>query len=42
MAMMSEVLKKGDLWRQRFQYGFTSKQSADWAWIQHMLAMAKE
>jgi type I restriction enzyme M protein len=36
-----EVLKKGELWRQRFQYGFTSKQSADWAWIQHMLAMAK-
>jgi type I restriction enzyme M protein len=37
-----DVLKKGDLWRQRFPYGFTSKQSADWAWIQHMLAMAKD
>jgi type I restriction enzyme M protein len=37
-----DVLKKGDLWRQRFTYGFTSKQSADWAWIQHMLAMAKD
>jgi Type I restriction-modification system methyltransferase subunit len=36
------VLKKGDLWRQRFPYGFTSKQSADWAWIQHMLALAKD
>ena len=36
-----DVLKKGDLWKQRFPYGFTSKQSADWAWIQHMLAMAK-
>jgi type I restriction enzyme M protein len=36
-----DVLKKGDLWRQRFRYGFTSQQSADWAWIQHMLAMAK-
>ena len=36
-----DVLKKGDLWRQRYPYGFTSKQSADWAWIQHMLAMAK-
>jgi type I restriction enzyme M protein len=36
-----DVLKKGELWRQRFPYGFTSKQSADWAWIQHMLAMAK-
>ncbi|MCS7144516.1 MAG: type I restriction-modification system subunit M [Archaeoglobaceae archaeon] len=37
-----DVLKKGDFWRERFKYGFTSKQSADWAWIQHMLAMAKE
>jgi type I restriction enzyme M protein len=36
-----DVLKKGDFWRERFKYGFTSKQSADWAWIQHMLAMAK-
>jgi type I restriction enzyme M protein len=36
-----DVLKKGDLWRQRYPYGFTSSQSADWAWIQHMLAMAK-
>jgi type I restriction enzyme M protein len=37
-----EVLKKGDLSKKRFPYDFTSKQSADWAWIQHMLAMAKE
>jgi len=37
-----DVLKKGELWRQRYTYGFTSKQSADWAWIQHMLAMAKD
>ncbi|MEG9194159.1 MAG: class I SAM-dependent DNA methyltransferase [Candidatus Methanoglobus sp.] len=37
-----EVLKKGDLSSQRFRFGFTSKQSADWAWIQHMLAMANE
>ncbi|MEM4521407.1 MAG: class I SAM-dependent DNA methyltransferase [Candidatus Bathyarchaeia archaeon] len=36
-----DVLKKGDFWRERFRFGFTSKQSADWAWIQHMLAMAK-
>jgi type I restriction enzyme M protein len=36
-----DVLKKGELWKQRYIYGFTSKQSADWAWIQHMLAMAK-
>jgi len=35
------VLKKGHLRKQRFLYGFTSKQSADCAWIQHMLAMAK-
>jgi len=37
-----EVLKKGDFVRGRFGFGFTSRQSADWAWIQHMLAMAKE
>ncbi|MEM1582063.1 MAG: class I SAM-dependent DNA methyltransferase [Candidatus Bathyarchaeia archaeon] len=36
-----DVLKKGDFWRERFRFGFTSMQSADWAWIQHMLAMAK-
>jgi type I restriction enzyme M protein len=36
-----DVLKKGELWKQRYIYNFTSKQSADWAWIQHMLAMAK-
>lgn len=36
-----EVLKKGDLWQKRFPYGFPPKESADWAWIQHMLAMAK-
>ncbi|MCD6591048.1 MAG: SAM-dependent DNA methyltransferase [Candidatus Aenigmarchaeota archaeon] len=37
-----EVLKKGEFWRQRFKYGFPPKQSADWAWIQHMLASAKD
>ncbi|MCS7124807.1 MAG: type I restriction-modification system subunit M [Candidatus Bathyarchaeota archaeon] len=37
-----DVLKRGELWRQRYIYGFTSSQSADWAWIQHMLAMAKD
>ncbi len=37
-----ESLKKGDFWEQRFPYGFTPRQSADWAWIQHMLASAKE
>jgi type I restriction enzyme M protein len=33
-----DVLKKGEFWKQRYGYGFTPRQSADWAWIQHMLA----
>jgi len=37
-----EVLKKGEFWKQRFGYGFVSRQSADWAWIQHMIASAKD
>jgi type I restriction enzyme M protein len=37
-----EVLKKGENWRNRFTYGFSPNQSADWTWIQHMLASAKE
>lgn len=37
-----EVLKKGEFWKKRFAYGFVPSQSADWAWIQHMLASAKE
>lgn len=37
-----DVLKKGEFWKQRFRYGFVPKQSADWAWVQHMLASAKE
>jgi len=37
-----EVLKKGEFWKQRFGFGFVPKQSADWAWIQHMLASAKD
>jgi len=36
------MLKKGELWKQRFKYGFCPRQSADWAWIQHMLYFAKE
>lgn len=36
-----EVLKKGEFWKRRFTYGFVPKQSADWAWIQHMIASAK-
>ncbi len=37
-----ETLKKGEFWRERFSYGFTPKQSADWAWIEHMLASADD
>jgi len=37
-----EILKKGEFWRERFKFGFTPKQSADWSWIQHMLTSAKE
>jgi len=37
-----DVLKKGEFWRQRFKYGFSPGQSADWIWIQHMLASADD
>jgi type I restriction enzyme M protein len=37
-----DVLKKGEFWKQRFGFGFVPRQSADWAWIQHMLASAKD
>ncbi len=36
------VLKKGEFWKQRFPFGFVPKQSADWAWIQHMLASSND
>jgi type I restriction enzyme M protein len=36
------TLKKGEYWKERFKYGFATKQSADWIWIQHMIASAKE
>jgi type I restriction enzyme M protein len=36
------VLKKGEFWRERFGFGFVPKQSADWAWIQHMIASTKD
>jgi type I restriction enzyme M protein len=35
-----EILKKGEFWKERFSYGYTPRQSADWAWIEHMLASA--
>jgi len=34
-------LKKGEFWRERFGFGFVPRQSADWAWVQHMIASAK-
>jgi type I restriction enzyme M protein len=37
-----ETLKKGEFWKERFEFGFTPRQSADWAWIQHMLASAND
>jgi type I restriction enzyme M protein len=37
-----ETLKKGEFWKERFEYGFTPRQSADWAWVQHMLASAND
>jgi type I restriction enzyme M protein len=37
-----ETLKKGEFWNKRFPYGFPPRQSADWAWIQHLLASTKE
>lgn len=37
-----EVLKKGEFWQKRYALGFPPRQSADWAWIQHMLASAKD
>lgn len=37
-----DILKKGEYWRERFSYGFVTKTSADWAWIQHMIASTKD
>ena len=36
------IIKKGEFWKQRYRYGFVPRQSADWAWIQHMLASAND
>ncbi|MEM0172447.1 type I restriction-modification system subunit M [Thermofilum sp.] len=36
-----ERLKKADF-RERFILGYTPQSSADWAWVQHMLASAKD
>ncbi|MCS6956308.1 MAG: type I restriction-modification system subunit M [Patescibacteria group bacterium] len=40
-AYGEEQLKKADYWQERFKYGCPTKQSADWAWVQHMLASSK-
>jgi len=37
-----DTLKKGENWRERFTFGFPTRQSADWIWIQHMLASVKD
>jgi type I restriction enzyme M protein len=37
-----DVLKRGDFHKERFGFGYTSRQSADWAWVQHMIAMAND
>lgn len=37
-----EVLKKAEFYKKRFELGFVPRQSADWAWIEHMLASAKD
>jgi len=34
--------KRGEFWKQRFRFGFAPKNSADWAWIQHMIASAED
>ena len=36
-----QVLKKNEKYRQIYRYGYTPSQTADWAWIQLMLASAK-
>ncbi|NPA75096.1 MAG: SAM-dependent DNA methyltransferase [Euryarchaeota archaeon] len=37
-----ERLKMGEFWSERFEFGFPTKQSADWAWIQHMLYSSRK
>jgi type I restriction enzyme M protein len=36
-----ETLKKAEFWQKRFPYGFPPSQSADWAWIEHMIVSSK-
>jgi type I restriction enzyme M protein len=37
-----ETLKRGEYWQERFRYSFVTKQSADWVWIQHMIASSED
>ena len=37
-----EVLKKAEFYKDRYKYGFAPNNSADWIWIQHMLASATD
>lgn len=37
-----ETLRKGEFWQKRFPFPSLPKNSADWAWIQHMLSSIKE
>ena len=37
-----EKLKTGEFWQERYDFGFPTKQSADWAWIQHMLYSSRK
>jgi len=37
-----ETLKKAEFKEERFKYGYPPNNSADWAWIQHMLTSAED
>jgi len=37
-----EIIKRGEFWTERVKFGFPPKQSADWAWVEHMLASADD
>jgi len=37
-----DTLKRGEYYSNRFPFGAPTKQSADWAWIQHMISSATE
>ncbi len=37
-----KTVKRGEFVKERFSFGFTTKQSADWLWIQHLLASARQ